>query len=145
MKKTEKMIHQNIRFRSRIDTFLVSIEEFPSPTVPRPRNSCSSILHKGGGDVVFAWLLDLLVPMPIHPAVHLPVWAASRLKVCHVFVSVGGFRVGEFCSILWKLHDPSPYPNSIGAKFQGKHWHWRDCCVIPGCTAVIFPTTDIAI
>ena len=31
MKKTEKMIHQNIRFRSRIDTFLVSIEEFPSP------------------------------------------------------------------------------------------------------------------
>ena len=32
MKKTEKMIHQNIRFRSRIDTFLVSIEEFPSPT-----------------------------------------------------------------------------------------------------------------
>ena len=32
MKKTEKMIHQNIRFRSRIDTFLVSIEEFPSPS-----------------------------------------------------------------------------------------------------------------
>ena len=33
MKKTEKMIHQNIRFRSRIDTFLVSIEEFPSPNI----------------------------------------------------------------------------------------------------------------
>ena len=32
MKKTEKMIHQNIRFRSRIDTFLVSIEEFPRPS-----------------------------------------------------------------------------------------------------------------
>ena len=36
MKKTEKMIHQNIRFRSRIDTFLVSIEEFPSPNMCTP-------------------------------------------------------------------------------------------------------------
>ena len=36
MKKTEKMIHQNIRFRSRIDTFLVSIEEFPRPSCVMP-------------------------------------------------------------------------------------------------------------
>ena len=42
MKKTEKMIHQNIRFRSRIDTFLVSIEEFPSPSYHNPRHPSHS-------------------------------------------------------------------------------------------------------
>ena len=32
MKKMEKTIHQIIRFRSRIETFFVSIEEFASST-----------------------------------------------------------------------------------------------------------------
>ena len=32
MKKIEKMIHQIIRFRGKIEAFLVSIEEFSSPT-----------------------------------------------------------------------------------------------------------------
>ena len=31
MKKIEKMIHQIIRFRGKIEAFLVSIEEFSSP------------------------------------------------------------------------------------------------------------------
>ena len=32
MKKIEKMIHQIIRFRGKIEAFLVSIEEFSSPS-----------------------------------------------------------------------------------------------------------------
>ena len=33
MKKIEKMIHQIIRFRGKIEAFLVSIEEFSSPNI----------------------------------------------------------------------------------------------------------------
>ena len=32
MKKIEKMIHQIIRFRGKIEAFFVSIEEFSSPS-----------------------------------------------------------------------------------------------------------------
>ena len=33
MKKIEKMIHQIIRFRGKIEAFFVSIEEFSSPSL----------------------------------------------------------------------------------------------------------------
>ena len=56
MKKTEKMIHQNIRFRSRIDTFLVSIEEFPSPS---RHNDYGNAMQCNGNVVLQAtYLLD---------------------------------------------------------------------------------------
>ena len=54
MKKIEKMIHQIIRFRGKIEAFFVSIEEFSSPTKQTARQPvcvCADDVWSCGGAV----------------------------------------------------------------------------------------------